>query len=118
MAEKMENTVFVRRVKDLMKEQRYSQAKLCELCHITEAAFSRYMTTGRLPRTDIIANIANVLQTSVDNLLGVDANYNFKQIKALLANSRDSLSKNQKVELSNLLLDINKELEIGPATSD
>lgn len=39
MAEAMEN-IFSRRVKDLMKENRFSQKKLCELCSITEAAFS------------------------------------------------------------------------------
>lgn len=39
MAEAMEN-IFSRRVKDLMKENRFSQKKLCELCGITEAAFS------------------------------------------------------------------------------
>ena len=51
MAEEKEN-IFARRVKDLMKENRYSQKKLCEICGITEAAFSRYMTSGRMPRTD------------------------------------------------------------------
>ena len=63
MAETMEN-IFSRRVKDLMKENRFSQKKLCELCGITEAAFSRYMTSGRLPRTDVLANIANALNTT------------------------------------------------------
>ncbi|MDY5684167.1 MAG: helix-turn-helix transcriptional regulator, partial [Treponema sp.] len=60
MEAKKEN-LFSRRVKDLMKENRFSQKKLCELCGITEAAFSRYMTSGRLPRTDVLANIANAL---------------------------------------------------------
>ena len=70
MAEEKEN-IFARRVKDLMKENRYSQKKLCEICGITEAAFSRYMTSGRMPRTDVLANIANTLHTTSDYLLGL-----------------------------------------------
>lgn len=31
-------TVFAGRVKELMKENRYSQKRLCEICGITEAA--------------------------------------------------------------------------------
>ena len=48
-----QGTIFSRRVKKLMEENRYSQRKLCDLCGITEAAFSRYMTTERLPKTEI-----------------------------------------------------------------
>ena len=55
MEAKKEN-LFSRRVKDLMKKNRYSQKKLCEICGITEAAFSRYMTSGRMPRTDVLAS--------------------------------------------------------------
>ena len=70
-----------------MKENRYSQKKLCEICGITEAAFSRYMTSGRMPRTDVLANIANTLHTTSDYLLGNDAHYGYDQLKILLAGS-------------------------------
>ena len=60
------------RIKNLMHENRYSQKKLCEICGITEAAFSRYMTSDRLPRTDVLANIANTLHTTSDYLIGND----------------------------------------------
>ena len=104
MAEEKEN-IFARRVKDLMKENRYSQKKLCEICGITEAAFSRYMTSDRMPRTDVLANIANTLHTTSDYLLGNDAHYGYDQLKILLANSKDDLSKNQKISLMNILMD-------------
>ncbi len=88
-----------------MLENRYSQKKLCEICGITEAAFSRYMTSGRMPRTDVLANIANILHTTSDYLLGNDSHYGYDQLKVLLANSKDDLSKNQKISLMNILMD-------------
>lgn len=104
MAEAMEN-IFSRRVKDLMKENRFSQKKLCELCGITEAAFSRYMTSGRLPRTDVLANIANALNTTSDYLMGNDTHYGYEQLEILLASSKDNLSLNQKKKLVGILMD-------------
>ncbi len=104
MAEEKEK-IFARRVKDLMKENRYSQKQLCEICGITEAAFSRYMKSDRMPRTDVLANIANTLHTTSDYLLGNDTHYGYDQLKLLLANSKDDLSKNQKISLMNILMD-------------
>ena len=104
MEKERENT-FSTRVKELMKENRYSQKKLCEICGITEAAFSRYMTTGRLPQTKVLANIANTLHTTSDYLLGNDAHYGYDQLKILLASSKDDLSKNQKISLMEILMD-------------
>ncbi len=97
--------IFARRVKKLMEENRYSQKKLCELCGITEAAFSRYMTTERLPKAEILANIANILHTTSDYLLGNDNKYGYDQLKILLASSKDDLSKNQKNDLMKILMD-------------
>ena len=89
-----------------MKENRYSQKKLCEICGITEAAFSRYMTSDRLPRTDVLANIANTLHTTSDYLIGNDNKYGYEQLKILLASSKDDLSKNQKLDLMKILMDL------------
>lgn len=96
--------LFSGRVKDLMKENRYSQKQLCELCGITEAAFSRYMTSDRLPKTEILANIANILHTTSDYLIGNDTNYGYDQLEILLASSKDNLSLNQKKKLVDILM--------------
>ena len=104
MTEEKEN-LFSRRVKELMKENRYSQKKLCELCDITEAAFSRYMTSDRLPKTEILANLANILHTTSDYLIGNDTNYGYDQLEVLLASSKDNLSLNQKRKLVDILMD-------------
>ena len=88
-----------------MEAQRYSQKKMCELCGISEVAFSRYMTTERIPRADILANIANILHTTSDDLTGNDSHYGFDQLKVLLAKSKDDLSLNQKKELYQILME-------------
>lgn len=98
-------TVFSRRVKELMRENRYSQKKLCEICGITEAAFSRYMTSGRIPRTDVLANIANTLHTTSDYLLGNESKYGYDQLEIILASSKDNLSLNQKKKLVEILME-------------
>ena len=103
--EALKEKSFARRVKELMEENRYSQKKLCELCGITEAAFSRYMTSGRLPRTDKLANIANILHTTSDYLTGNDTNYGYEQLEVLLASSKDNLSLKQKEKLVEILMD-------------
>ena len=111
MAEAKEK-IFSRRVKDLMKENRYSQKRLCELCGITEAAFSRYMTSDRLPKTEILANIANILHTTSDYLTGNDTNYGYEQLEVLLASSKDNLSLNQKKKLVEILMDEYKSAQV------
>ena len=104
MNEKGKN-IFARRVKELMDENRYSQKKICELCGITEAAFSRYMTSDRMPKTEILANIANILHTTSDYLIGNDAKYGYEQLQVVLASSKDDLSINQKKELVKILME-------------
>ena len=105
-------SIFSRRVKELMKKERYSQKQLCELCNITEATFSRYMTSERLPKTDILANIANALHTTSDYLLGKDTAYGYDQLEILLAASKDNLSLNQKKKLTAILIKKKKKGEV------
>ena len=105
-------SIFSRRVKELMKKERYSQKQLCELCNITEATFSRYMTSERLPKTDILANIANALHTTSDYLLVTDTAYGYDQLEILLAASKDNLSLNQKKKLTAILMDEYKKGEV------
>lgn len=89
----------------MMKENRFSQKKLCDLCGITEAAFSRYMTSDRLPKTEVLANLANILHTTSDYLIGNDTNYEYDQLEILLASSKDNLSLNQKRKLVDILME-------------
>lgn len=104
MAER-EGNQFSRRLRDLMKENRYSQKQMSELCGITEAAFSRYMTSDRMPRMDVLKNIANILHTTTDYLVGNEESYGYNQLEILLASSKDNLSLNEKKRLVSILMD-------------
>lgn len=54
------------------------------------------MTTDRLTKTEILANLANILHTTSDYLIGNDIKYDHEQLELLLASSKDDLSLNQK----------------------
>lgn len=51
------------------------------------------MTTDRLPKTEILANI---LHTTSDYLIGNDIKYGYELLELLLASSKDDLRLNQK----------------------
>lgn len=104
--------IFTRRLDELMRENRYNQKELCELCGINESTFSYYKRGVRLPKSDDLANIATALHTSTDYLLGKDKEIpQYPEIKALLARSSMEMSKEQIVELSSILLFANQRLE-------
>lgn len=100
------HNLFVTRLNEKMKETRYSQKQICEYCGITEAAFSRCLSSeDRLPKSDVIANIANLLHTTSDYLLGNELKFGFEDLQRLLASSKDDLSLNQKRKLMSILED-------------
>jgi len=110
MAETKAESLFSRRVKDLLKEQKITQKTLCNELKIEEGSFSRYMRQGRTPRADIIANIANYLHTTSDYLLGneeaVDSSLR------ILASSKDKFTKEQAQQLKDILQGISARLGI------
>lgn len=103
-------SIFTRRVNELMEQTSYTQKQVAELAGITEAAFSRYMNSQRVPKPAILANIANILHTTTDYLLGMDDRYNdFGEMKSLVAMKAGGLTNEQRRELSDILLNyINK----------
>lgn len=98
---------FSDRLKQLMEKYGYTQCRLAELVGVTEAAFSRYMNSDRIPKAEIVANLASALHSTVDYLLtGTDKFDDFAEIKALVARSTDKFSSKQKEELVHLLSNI------------
>ena len=107
-----EKEIFVRRLRELMFESKYTQKQIAMLCHTTEASLSRYMSGDRIPKPEILANLATALHTTTDYLLGKDDKFkDFAEIKALVARSKDFWSSDQKKELSDILMGINERLE-------
>lgn len=104
----MGKTIFAQRLTELLRQQNVSQKELCELVGVTEASMSRYMHTDRIPRSEILANIATALHTTSDYLLGKDDGskevFDFPRVVRLLARNSASLTPEQKAEIVNVLL--------------
>lgn len=63
--------IFSERLKGILDSRGVNQVWIAEKANVTEATVSRYMTTDRVPRGDIVASIAKALDVSADYLLGV-----------------------------------------------
>lgn len=98
---------FATRLKKLMEESAMTQKDLANRARITEAALSRYLNDGRIPRLDVVANLATVLNTTTDYLLGraklADEDWDFCGIKRLVARGAGEMSHDQKIELINII---------------
>lgn len=113
--------IFIKRLVELLEENNMTQLELSKLVGTTNVTISRYVNGERKPRIEIVGKIAEVLDTSVDYLLG------FSNVKKFTGGKNSSLIKienkleslgllNSKKELSDAqimiiekLLDANKE---------
>lgn len=66
------------RIVILLRKRGLTQKELAEKTKISEVTLSRYIHGDRQPRANNIANIANVLQTTTDYLLGGENQNDFK----------------------------------------
>lgn len=64
-------TIFIKRLIELMEEKDMSQVKLANLIGTTNVTISRYISGERKPRIEIVGKIAEVLGCSTDYLLGI-----------------------------------------------
>lgn len=105
----MAKTTFSQRLAELLKQQGITQKELSERVGITEASMSRYMNSERIPKSEIIANIATALNTTSDYLLGTEENGNiesdYPRIVRLIARNSASMTKEQKKAIINALLE-------------
>lgn len=62
---------FGRKIKKIMKQRGITQSWLAEKVGTTEATLSRYLNSSRKPQADIAAEIAEVLDVSMDYLMGI-----------------------------------------------
>lgn len=98
---------FAERLRELMTNSQIKQKELAQRARITEAALSRYLNDGRIPRIDIVANLATVLNTTTDYLLGRterdEDDRDFYGIKRLVARGSKTMTQSEKLELINIL---------------
>ena len=103
----MTNEAFAERLRKLMNENSLSQKELAMRARITEAALSRYLNDGRTPRINVVANLATVLDTTTDYLLGVkerdDEDRDFYGIKRLVARGVPNMTNAEKMDLLKII---------------
>jgi len=100
---------FYMRLKEIRKEKRLTQEELAEKADISRVMVSRYETGTVIPTVDVLINIADALDVSIDYLLG-RTEYN------ILASGTPTSQQKQKEnlpesreELRKFILDILKE---------
>lgn len=92
------------RISQLLRTRNIQQKELAEQIGITETAISRYIAGTREPKPEVIANIATALHTTSDYLLGIENNdFNFHQVRRIIARNSSSMTEQEKKALIHAL---------------
>ena len=87
----------------LMQQEGMTQKELAEKINVTEASMSRYLKDKRVPRIDVLANIAKVFNVSIEFLQGEDEVKEVCEIKRLVARNATNMTQEEKMELIKIL---------------
>ncbi len=97
------------RISDLLQKNGLSQRELAEKVNVTEVSMSRYIKGDRVPKGPIIANIAAVLHTTSEDLLGLepedDSELEYYRTQRAIARNAKSWTQKQKADLVNALFE-------------
>lgn len=66
---------FGNRIRELRKRRKLTQKELAERINKSKAAISSYESDNQVPPVDVLISIANVLNTSLDDLVGFDKSH-------------------------------------------
>ena len=92
--------MFIQRLKEARAAKKLSQKKLSELLHVSQQAVGHWESGRSTPSPEMLRNISEVLDVSIDYLLGNEENS--EQTKKLAIGELVELSGN-KLEIVNLL---------------
>lgn len=105
----MMNNILGDRISDLLQKNGLTQRELAEKVGVTEVSMSRYIKGDRVPKGPIIANIATVLHTTSDYLLGQeveeDSELEYYRTQRSIARNARNWSQKQKADLVNALFE-------------
>ncbi len=105
-------TEFSERLKSALRMRHMSQRRLSEKAGLSEQAVSRYVSGGRLPNAEVLLRISKALGVSADYLIGSNLRSErspeerFQEILIFLRGNSENLSKRQKREIIDILLDV------------
>ncbi len=100
-----------KRIACLLKEQGMTQKELAARVSATESAISKYIKGEREPRAEMLANIATVLHTTSEALLGMEDGFKtpFGTVKELCARTAADMTQDERNELILTILQATKE---------
>jgi len=91
------------KVRKLMNERRIQQKDLASMCGVTEAAMSRYLAGNRQPKSETLANMATALNTTSNDLLGLENPTNADEVFRLVARNAAGIPQDVRLKLIQLL---------------
>ena len=103
------NETLGQRISELLDKNGLTQRELAEQVEVTEVSMSRYISGDRTPKAPVLANIARVLHTTSEYLLGKeieeDAELAYYQTQRAIARNAKSWTQKQKADLVNALFE-------------
>ena len=99
---------FNERLQQAISRSGMTQKELAEKVGITEAAVSHYLKGDRMPRSAVAVKLADVLNMSVDELMGGNTETSFDEVYKIVARSAKQLDNDQKAALVRVLFDDEK----------
>ena len=98
------------RIIRLMKFNGVNQKKLAINSGVSEAAISRYINNERIPKSEVLANMATSLNTTSHYILyGEDGKKDFNEIYSLVARGLNDMTEEEKMILMRLLVNATKQ---------
>ncbi len=91
------------KVRKLMLQRKINQKDLADMCGVTEAAMSRYLAGTRQPKSETLANMATALDTTSNDLLGLEAPTNADDIVRLVARNASGIPQELRLKLIQIL---------------
>ncbi len=73
------------------------------MCGVTEAAMSRYLAGTRQPKSETLANMATALNTTSNDLLGLEPPTSVDEVFRLVARNAAGIPQNVRLKLIQLL---------------
>ena len=101
------NNVFGERVIAILKKNNMTQRELSIKLGIDECVLSRYLSGERKPKIETVAEIAAILKTTSDYLIGSESSdeaFYFPKVKRMLARNAQNMTLEEKKELIDALL--------------
>ena len=96
------------KIMEQLSLRKMTQKELAQATNITESAISHYIKGDRTPRGVNLIKIAKALGTTTDYLLEQESSQNSESdmqvVKTLIARNAEKMTKDQKLELVDILL--------------